>query len=120
MSRSVSNNYSRAIVTTLILIAFSFISPIPASAGALAGYCASFRGNRIFNTCDRKIFVMWYDNGYCTSVTGCGDWVGANSQSAIMEVKGSVRSAACFWPETPHRVGSALAWSGEVSYECKE
>jgi len=120
MSRPVSKLAARTLTAALLALALPGIFGPPVWAGVLAGYCASFKGNRIFNSCNSKIWVMWYDDGYCTSATGCGDWVGANGEEAIMATKGRVRSAACFWPETPHRVGSALAWSGEESYECKK
>lgn len=117
MTTSVANCNMRIFAVLFVLL---LVCAASVPAGPIAGSCVHFRGDRLLNSCPKKIFVIWYDEGHCTSVTGCGDWVGSNGEEAIIATKGLVRSAACFWPETPRRAGTKESWKGEQGYSCSE
>jgi hypothetical protein len=61
------------------------------------------------NRCSDKVWVSWFDQGYCSN--GCGDTVGAGARETITKIKGNYVFAACFYPATPKTPGQTN-WQG--------
>lgn len=76
-------------------------------------------GDFLVNSCGERVFVKFFDDGYCRS--GCGDDVGGYKKSSITKMKGHVKFAVCQYPSSPSKSSNGfVAWPGSGSFWCLE
>lgn len=87
--------------------------------GQAAMQCISFRNTKIgwvvYNSCNTRVYVKWYDQGDCN--TGCGITVAPYDHNLAGQVTGSYRYAACANLGSPE-TSPGTSWNGSGRFYC--